>query len=223
MKHYDHPILIVGGAPIAQDVWATVPQDIDHVVAADGGADRVIAQGRVPDVVIGDMDSLSAEARQSCGDRLIHIAEQDSTDFEKLLRRVSAPLIIGIGFLGHRLDHQMAVQSALVSFCDKRVVLIGDQDIVFVAPPRIQLPLDAGVRVSIYPMGAVSLRSQGLQWPTDCITMAPDGRIGTSNRTTGPVTLQCDRPKALVILPRIQLDRCLPAIAAATPWNVRGE
>lgn len=223
MKYYHHPVLIVGGAPVADAVWAAVPDDIKTVVAVDGGADRVIAQGLLPDVVVGDLDSLSSDARQTCGGRLIHIAEQDSTDFEKALRTVAAPLIIGIGFLGHRLDHQMAVQSALVSFPDKRIVLIGEQDIVFLAPPQIELPLDAGVRVSIYPMGAVSLRSQGLHWPTDGITMAPDGRIGTSNRATGPVMLQADRPKALVILPRAQFDQCLPAIASATPWNVRGE
>lgn len=223
MKQYDHPILIVGGAPIAGDIWSAVPSDVTTVVAADGGADSVLAHGLVPDAVIGDMDSLSPAARQACADRLIPISEQDSTDFEKLLRHVSAPLIIGIGFLGHRLDHQMAVQTALVCYAHKRVVLIGDCDIIFVAPPQIELPLDAGGRVSIYPMGQVSLRSQGLHWPTDGITMAPDGRIGTSNRATGPVTLQPDCAKALIILPRAQLDRCLPAIATATPWNVRDE
>lgn len=223
MTHYNHPILIVGGAPVAASVWSAVPHGIKTVVAADGGADCVIAQDLLPDIVIGDMDSLSPDARQICGDRMIHIAEQDSTDFEKVLRNVAAPLILGIGFLGHRLDHQMAVQSALVSFPDKRIVLIGERDVMFLAPPHIELPLDAGVRVSIYPMGPVSLRSQGLQWPTDGINMAPDGRIGTSNRATGPVTLQPDCAKALVIVPRAQLERCLSAITAATPWNVHGE
>lgn len=223
MKHYDHPILIVGGAPISDTVWAAVPAGIKTVVAADGGADTVLARGIVPDAIIGDMDSLSNTAHQVCAKRLIPIAEQDSTDFEKLLRHVTAPLMIGIGFLGHRLDHQMAVQSALVSFPHKRILLIGDSDIVFLAPQKIELPLDAGVRVSIYPMGRVHVRSQGLYWPTDGITLAPDGRIGTSNRAIGPVVLQPDCPKALVILPRAQLDLCLPAVASAMLWNAHDE
>ena len=33
------------------------------------------------------------------------ITEQDSTDFEKCLRRISAPEILGFGFLGARVDH----------------------------------------------------------------------------------------------------------------------
>jgi uncharacterized membrane-anchored protein len=40
------------------------------LIAVDGGADALLAMGRKPDVIIGDMDSVSEEAL-SCGARLI--------------------------------------------------------------------------------------------------------------------------------------------------------
>ena len=67
--------------------------------------------------------------------------------------------------------------------------MLGDEDVMFVSPPEIDLPLDAGTRVSLYPMAPVQVRSTGLCWSTDGLSFAPDGQIGTSNQATGPVTL----------------------------------
>ena len=47
------------------------------------------------------MDSVSRRARERLGTARFHpIAEQDSTDFDKVLRSVQAPFMIGVGFLG---------------------------------------------------------------------------------------------------------------------------
>ena len=48
--------------------------------------------------------------------------------------------------------------------------------------PEIDLPLDAGTRVSLYPMAPVQVRSTGLYWSTDGLSFAPDGQIGPQIR-----------------------------------------
>ncbi|UYV37753.1 hypothetical protein N4R57_01135 [Rhodobacteraceae bacterium D3-12] len=77
---------------------------IDHaprIVAADGAAQEVLRHGFMPEAVIGDFDSLSeASKRRISQDRLHEISEQDSTDFEKCLSRIEAPLVLGVGFEG---------------------------------------------------------------------------------------------------------------------------
>ncbi len=189
------------------------------LVAADGGANVAIASGRVPDAVIGDFDSLTDATRAAIpADRLHHVAEQDSTDFEKCLQRISAPLILALGFTGARIDHELAIWNVLARRRDLRCIVVGHTDFVFVAPQRLDLDLAPGTRVSLFPMSPVRGESVGLRWPIGGIGFAPDGRSGTSNEATGRVDLTFDTGAMLVILPRAVLPT---VIAALAPPRVR--
>ncbi|WP_165802824.1 thiamine diphosphokinase [Pelagivirga sediminicola] len=196
---------LIGGAPVACAALDEVLSLSQDVVAADGGAATAAARGLALSAVIGDLDSITEDARAAYDDILHHVAEQDSTDFEKCLVRMDAPLIIGAGFSGGRLDHQLAVCNGLVRHPSRRCILIGEEDIVFLAPPALALDLEAGTRVSLFPMGAVEGRSEGLNWPIGGLVLTPDGQIGTSNFATGPVQLSVTAPKLLVILPSAYL------------------
>lgn len=183
------------------------------LVAADGGADSALAVGRLPEAVIGDFDSISPAARAAIpADRQHPVSEQDSTDFGKCLALVEAPFLIGLGFAGLRMDHTLSVMTALAAYPHQRCVILGSEDVIFLCPPRLSLPLAAGSRLSLFPMGPASGHSTGLRWPIDGLDFAPAGRIGTSNEATGPVSLQIDGPM-LVLLPRDSLSLALQALA----------
>ena len=191
------------------------------LVAADSGAAAALALGQMPRAVIGDMDSLSAADQGRLAPGVLHpVPEQDSTDFEKVLDRVRAPFAIGLGFLGHRVDHQLANFSALVQRPAARCLLVGPRDVVFAAPPACALDLVPDTRLSLYPLAPVTGGSEGLRWPIAGLAFAPDGRVGTSNRVAhgGAVRLRFDAPGMLVILPRSALRPALAAIRAAPPW-----
>ena len=179
------------------------------VVAADGGADRLLRLGCVPQAVIGDLDSISAPARLRLKDRLFPILEQTTTDFDKALRSIAAPFVLGVGFSGARLDHGLAVLNGLARHPDKRCLLLGPRDLTFLAPRDLTLRLPLGSRLSLFPMGPVQGTSQGLRWPLQGLRFAPAGLIGTSNAVSEPVVrLRFDADLMLVILPR-------PSLAAA--------
>ncbi len=183
------------------------------LVAADGGADFAIVAGFTPVAVIGDIDSLSDAAKQVIDPAsVLEIAEQETTDFEKCLARIDAPFVLAPGFMSGRLDHTLAAMSVLARQIGPPVILIGDTDIAFAAPGHLHLDLAPDTRMSLFPMGQVTGRSSGLVWPIDGIAFSPSGSIGTSNRATGPVTLDFDDPGMIVILPREALDRVLPAL-----------
>ena len=94
--------------------------------------------------------------------------------------------------------------------------MIGPRDVVLAAPPRLSLALRPGDRLSLFPLAPVGGRSRGLVWPIDGLRLAPDGRVGTSNRVeTGPVELWFDGPGMLVIVPRARLDAALAGLLAA--------
>lgn len=206
----DAPVTLAGGGRV-------IPYDLDvclavgkRLVAADSGADRLLALGHRPEAVIGDMDSIGVEVQAQLGDRLMSVPEQESTDFEKCLTRIEAPLVMAVGFAGGRIDHTLAVLNTLARHPGRRCVVLGAEDVTVLAPPRIVLPLAGGERVSLFPLAEVTGTSRGLHWTIDGIDFAPNRSSGTSNRATGPVQLGLSGPAMLLILPR----RCLPELLA---------
>src|SRR5690606_30357215 len=144
-------------------------------VAADSGADRLVAAGIPPHAVIGDFDSLSAATRAALPPHLLHpVADQDTTDFDKALARIDAPVILALGFAGARMDHGLAVMNTLVRHWRRPCIVIGPRDIAFAAPPQLTLHLRAGDAVSLFPLATVTGTSTGLHWPLDGLTFAPD-------------------------------------------------
>ena len=208
-----HPVTLIGGAEVNNQGLARALALAPGIVAADGGADTALIHGVSPDAVIGDFDSISDSARELIpGDRQHPIPEQDSTDFDKCLRNIHAPLIIGVGFSGARLDHQLAAFNTLVRHPAQRCILLGEGDLAFLCPPSLRLDIPPDTPLSLFPMGAVEGISDGLHWPIAGLNFAPDGRVGTSNRTTGPVYLNITAPKMLVILPQSTLEQATKSL-----------
>lgn len=211
-------ITLAGGGRFSAGLLAEALKFAPRVVAADGGADRLLAHGVEPEAVFGDFDSISARARERLNGRLFPIPEQLTTDFDKALRSVAAPFVLGLGFAGQRLDHGLAVLNTLVRHPEQRCLVLSATDVTFLAPPELTLRLRVGTRLSLFPMGEVTAESEGLRWPLQGWTFAPDGMIGTSNEVSGPVRMRFNGPM-LVILPRsavaAALDGLLPDRARA--------
>ncbi|MGH1354390.1 MAG: thiamine diphosphokinase [Thalassovita sp.] len=198
----ESPVTLIGAGDVSSEKLERARALAPAIVSADGGTEAILARGLMPDAVIGDMDSISDQARaQIPTDRVCQIAEQDSTDFDKALRNIAAPLVIGVGFEGDRIDHMLACYSVLVQRAAPPCVLFSGAQIVVHAPRMLELDLVPGTLVSLFPMGPVTGRSEGLEWPIEGVQMAPNGRIGTSNRALGPVRLEMDGPGMLLILP----------------------
>jgi len=156
------------------------------VIAVDGGLRHVLKAGLTPTAVIGDMDSAELSDLQTAGGNvaILKSDEQDTTDFEKALLALEAPLCLAYGFLGLRVDHMLACLSVLARFTDKqKVILVGADDLVHVTHGSFSMRLSTGARLSIWPITRVKFAtSSGLVWPVDGLTLAPDGQVATSNQ-----------------------------------------
>ena len=100
--------------------------------------------------------------------------------------RIDAPLIIGLGFLEARLDHSLAAIHALMGLRhDRPVLLAGDTDVLLRLTGDIEITMQIGSRISIWPLGRQSFEaSAGLRWPLAGLEMAPGEMIGTSNEVS---------------------------------------
>jgi len=213
------PVTLVGGARVRdRDLDACLGM-APRIVAADSGAGHVLAAGLVPEAVIGDMDSLAPrDLRRLAPDALHRVGEQDSTDFEKCLTRIDAPMVFAVGFTGRRIDHTLAVFNALTRHAHRPCLVVAKHEVIALAPPSVALELAAGTRVSLFPMTQVHGDSDGLHWPIGGLQLSPGGTVGTSNRATGTVRLTVDAPGLLIMLPRRQLAALAAALADAPRW-----
>ena len=203
-------VTLAGGGPFGAVALRRALRYAPVIVGADGGADRLLAMGAMPQAVIGDFDSISDAAKTRLAGRLFPISEQETTDFDKALRSIRAPFVLGLGFAGARLDHGLAVLNALVRHADRRCLILSPQDVTFLAPRKLSLDLPVGTRLSLFPMGAVTGQSEGLRWPISGLRFAPDGMIGTSNEVAArDVRLRFDTDRMLVILPLRHLPAAL--------------
>ena len=199
--HVSSPVTLLGGADLDDNELNICLKVAPSVVAADGGADHARREGLHPLAVIGDMDSISATARTAFGDVLHHIAEQETTDFEKCLTRIAAPLVMAAGFLGGRLDHTMSALGVVARLRAEHVVLVARDDVCVLLPQDESLwHLTPGDRAALLPLGHATVTSAGLRWDLTDRTLAPDGTVSSSNAVAAPsVRLSVSGPVLLTL------------------------
>lgn len=221
---YTKPVILVGASPVPTGVLLDRLPDDWHIIAADGGANAVLDAGRRPELVIGDMDSAAALPDNLAKMRL---DGQDDTDLEKCLQRITAPLIIGAGFLEGRFDHALgAIHALMMLRHDRPVMLIGNQDLVLRLQGDVRLSLDPGTRISVWPLGRQKFAaSTGLKWPIDGMEMMPGRLVGTSNEVNASTIEIRTSPDAkagsvtndgyALILPILAMDTVLRQLGSA--------
>lgn len=140
------------------------------VVAADGGADGALACGVKPDAVVGDLDSISTEARRLLGStRLHHDADPERTDLQKALEHAlarGANRIDVVGWAGGRVDHMLANLSVPVLARGRADVrLVDDWFEVRLVDGRAIVAALPGTVVSLVAIGRCEgVTTRGLRW-----------------------------------------------------------
>jgi thiamine pyrophosphokinase len=162
------------------------------VVAADGGLDRALALGLDVDVVIGDLDSVSAEAlaaAESVGARVVrHPSAKDTTDLELALDEavaVGARRVLVVGSSEGRLDHLLSSLLLLGSerYSALEVDAVVGGAVVHVVRGERVLPGSTGELLTLIPLGghAAGVITEGLEYPLVGETLEHGSTRGVSN------------------------------------------
>ncbi|HNW58278.1 MAG TPA: thiamine diphosphokinase [bacterium] len=177
------------------------------IVCADGGANRARVRGITPDVILGDLDSLSPEgATASPKARLLRITDQAKTDLEKALDFVLQQGIrraVVIGATGRRPDHELANFSLLARYHTRLELMFLDTWCrILIVDAQLSLSLRPGTIVSLLPLGpCAGVVTRGLAWPLRGEPLAPGVRESISNRVVAsPVEIELTAGKLLVFI-----------------------
>ena len=187
-------VIVSGGCLENLDYFRkkTEPTDNCLLICCDGGARHLAAAGIIPDVLAGDMDSISPAqlADYECqGVKILKYAtDKDFTDTALALDYALGlkPSKIDIwGALGGRLDHTLANVHLLIrgreAGIDTR--LIDAYSEVFVAGAETIFTGAAGCPVSLVALGAAveGLSLSGFQYPLNDETLSIAESRGISN------------------------------------------
>ena len=209
-------VFVVGGSPAARQPSHLAPQAGDRVIAADGGALHARAWGWPIHSLVGDLDSLPAEAAADIQaadvPTLIASQEKDATDLELALRQAldRAPQeLILCGALGGRTDHllanvfllarpDLAAADLILADGPETVRRLQSRD----APASLWLTGAPGDLVSLLPLGgdAQGIRTDGLYYPLRDETLYLGSPRGASNVMTQPRVHVSLRYGALLVI-----------------------
>lgn len=148
----------------------------DIVIAADGGVHHALAHGIIPQVVIGDLDSVTADEmvtlRQSGSTIHQYDRRKDFTDLELALQYAetqAADQVIVLAALGARWDQTLANLLLPAVRIDQRIMLVdGPQEIHYLtAGETLELYGRPGDTVSLISLSesAGGITTHNLEYP----------------------------------------------------------
>jgi len=164
-----------------------------EVICADGGVRHLPSHGLIPDVIIGDMDSLDPEKEkyfEEQGSLIIRRPkEKEETDTQLALEYALGmnPEEVWIfGALGGRIDHALANISLLILGAERgiKVKLVDEWCEVFVVTASCVIEGQTGQTVSILPLSSAvtGITLEGFEYPLQDGTMEIGRPYGVSNR-----------------------------------------
>lgn len=181
-------VIICNGEFPVKEYPRYIIRNADVTVCCDGAFDKYMKAGesifgkeKLPDVVIGDLDSISSVKREKYSRLIVHDADQETNDQTKAFRYVMENFpevteIHIIGATGLRTDHTIGNVSLLMEYArdyslDSRgisVDIISDRETIIPVTDTIELQCGEGRSISVFsPDSTLKIHSEGLVWPLD--------------------------------------------------------
>lgn len=186
-----HALVFAAGEPPSATLAAELRDRATLVIAADSGADRALALDITPDYVVGDLDSLSDDARELLGpERLRQDAIGDRSDIEKAVEFAIAQGATSVDIAcagGGRADHALANLSTLIVFRGQaRVALVDDLFTITLVDGVATVDAPVGTVVSLVAPGVCEgVTTTGMRWNLTGFRL-PFGSRGIHNEVAEP-------------------------------------
>lgn len=191
-----HAVVVAGSLLVGELDPAAVAAG-DLLIAVDGGADALARVGLTPDLLIGDLDSVSAAVLADLEARGVELVRlqtaKDETDTEAALRlaidRGATDITVFNALGGPRLDHLLGNLLLLTApwLAAARVTLVDGLHKAFLLGGDGMVTGRAGDTVSLLPLTETvqDVRTEGLLYPLCGETLLQGATRGVSNEMTG--------------------------------------
>lgn len=200
-----HALIIANGEPPQKKRLPALLKRGPFVICADGGANTAVKLGITPDAIVGDLDSIHAEALVKF--RRVPVYEDrndETTDLEKAILwaiQSGYDRLAIIGAFGKRVDHTVGNLGVLRKFYpDAIITLIDDSGELSYVGRELSYDAKEGDVVSLIPLNKCEgITTSGLRYPLDGESLELGVREGTSNVvTSSPVKIRVKKGHLLL-------------------------
>lgn len=167
---------------------------------------------RLPDAIVGDMDSLSPSLLNQFKDRIVQYEEQDYNDQTKAVRYLldtfpEVSVIHILGATGKRVDHTIGNASLLMEYGrlfpvmkDKILDMVSDYETMFPVWDSCRFSVGKGRKVSIFsPDNSLKIKSVGLEYPTENVIFDNWWKATLNRAVEDEISLEFSKPSAALI------------------------
>lgn len=179
--------LIVGSGNFSENALKLI-DDKTYIICADGGYDHAVSHGIVPDILLGDLDSLKGKTGV---ETIVYPTEKNETDSElALLYAINKGYkdIVMTGVTGTRLDHTLGNIFLLKTASDMgaKAVIADDNNEIYYVRDNIRLYGEKGEFFSVIPICQNILVSiSGAKYPLTKARLELGTTRGISNEFLG--------------------------------------
>lgn len=190
----------------------------DYIICCDGAfqtwlkkAPSIFGNLRLPDAIVGDMDSLSPSIQKKYSSIIVRIAEQDTNDQTKAFKYImenykDVEYIHILGASGKREDHTIGNLSLLMEYCrmpirdNLQIDIVSDYSTAFAITDSCELHIGEGRTISIFsPDNSLNIESEGLVWPTDSVVF-DNWWKATLNKTSSDIVKLTFSHKSIALI-----------------------
>ncbi len=164
----------------------------ETVIAADGGANSAYKLGIIPNVIIGDFDSIKPKVKEYFADKseIIMCERQDDTDVEKSLKfaiKKGYETVYLLGGTGDRMDHSICNLGIVLKYHSRiRIVLLHGKTILHPYSLNVVLETIPNEILSLYAFNDnTTISSDGLKYQLNNSTLRFGESESTSNVALG--------------------------------------
>lgn len=176
MKNNKNIAVILNGQMPTDDTIIKQVTNSDYIIAVDGSANKLFDLEIIPDVIIGDLDSLQNIKNENT--ELVETPDQNKTDFRKTLEWCIEKNILNIsifGISGESEDHFLGNYYTLNDFSEK-ISWKAFTDISVISPcvGNKKFKSFKGQKVSLFCMkGSSTVNSVNLEYPLQSYHLNP--------------------------------------------------
>ncbi|RAZ73892.1 thiamine diphosphokinase [Mesorhizobium atlanticum] len=181
-----------------------------RVIAADAGIGHARMLGLMPELWVGDFDSVPADLPDDLAavPRKVFPAEKDMTDGElaiaEALRRGATSLVLAGAFGGKRADHAFLHLALAVRLAEAGTTVLltsGAQEGAPILPGKAaSFDYANGTLFSVLGFSDLSgLTVTGAKWPLDRVEVAFGSSLTISNEVKGRLGIALERGRALLL------------------------
>lgn len=186
-------LIVLNGKILDLNRLRVVGKEVDFILSADGGTNHCLEASLIPDLVVGDLDSISEESIQIIKKNGIPIekfpVKKDKTDSE-----LASDYVIDKGFkditimgaIGNRMDHTLANILLLTKLTEKGIKgrIIDGNNTIYLVEDELTLENQAGFYVSVIPItnSGILISLKGFEYELENTEIKFGSTLGISNR-----------------------------------------